>query len=171
MPQMSLSRNQRIRSARCKKLALVPGFKVVGTSPDFSHLADGNAIHSENCKTTGERWPRTSLPFILPSQHPAKSSAKPTPLYKKRKSPEIARRRLCKWQICSHFWKSCQQPPSQRHRNFFNKPNHIHPDRRRCFYLAIKKSVKTCRRATSTLRKFKAGICVQSRPLPSSQGV
>jgi hypothetical protein len=164
MRQMSLPKNQRSRPARCKKLAPSPGFRAIGTSPDFSHLADGNAIHSENCKTTGERWPRTSLPFILPSQHPANSSAKPTPLYEKRKSPEIARRRLCKWQIFSYFWKSCQQPPSECHRNFFNKPNHMQSDRRRRFYLAVKVWLILCPLFFATVRFLQVKICIDGSP-------
>jgi hypothetical protein len=56
--------------ARCLHLAAL-----------LPHLAERNPNSLEIRDTTGERWPRTSLPFILPSNFPSKSPAYSTPAY------------------------------------------------------------------------------------------
>lgn len=49
----------------------------------FSHLAERQGNPLENHKTTGERWHRTSSPFILPSKIRSISAAERPPHYEK----------------------------------------------------------------------------------------
>lgn len=57
------------RVARCRHIAHV-----------LPHLAESEPNALENCETTEERWPRTSFPFILPSQvRPISAAERPPP--------------------------------------------------------------------------------------------
>lgn len=60
------------RLVRCRHLTTI-----------FLHLAERQGNSLENLKTTGERWPRTSFPFILPSKIRAISAAERPPCYEK----------------------------------------------------------------------------------------
>ena len=55
-----------------------------------------------------------------------------------------------------------QAPAGQflRRRNYVNQTNHMHPDRRRCFYLAVKNPPNTSRRFPSMLRPQEQPFCL-----------